>query len=257
MKFGLSNEYTDYFNKNHAIELEGLLSAATVDLLNDEVERLLAQRLKCPISDIKKRSPDALYKVGRDFWRNSTEIKKTLTAYQLLDIVAKLNNQKLLRIGFDQYIPESDSTGRQEQSYMQLIDRQATIEQVTCLQGIVAGMIICLQGPQDNKTLGAATDTDADTKEQETLVAKEPVEKGQRFFPLNKGNVLIFNPQAVINFKELLANRGSSYLLATYTHGHGVFVFNPQDANGHCWRDLGYNPGDRLKEKLNPIVYRE
>jgi hypothetical protein len=232
MKFGLSNKQLDYFNKNQAIEFEGLLSSVTVDLMNQEIAKALSTGLKKPISEIEKHSPFTLYKAGRDFWRRCPEVKKAITGYQLLNTIATLTDQKLLRLGFDQFIPTITSAYLQEPSYLALIDRQATMAQISSLQDIVAGLIICLQDDQ------------------------EPVEIAPKFFPKSKGNVVIFHPQAEINFRELLKVKEASYLLVTYTRDDGVFVFNPQDVQGNHWRDLGYNPGDRLKEKLNPIVYR-
>jgi len=46
------------------------------------------------------------------------------------------------------------------------------------------------------------------------------------------------------------------YLMLVYTHPTAIYYLEEKDPKTHHLKSLGYVFGDRLNDKLNPIVYR-
>lgn len=235
MKFSVGTEHFDFFRKHHAIELEELFSSQQVEQLNNAVEQTLQTRLA--VRDIKKTSPLQQLRAGRDLWRDNQAIKKMITHSRLLEAVAQLTDQRILRLGYDQYFPSfTQPFSALEDPYPKFIDKQATIESVSSLQGIVAGVILCLKG--------------------QTELPQEDVASALQFFPAYLNQLVIFDSQALVDFHQLLQHPNSSYLMLTFTKPSAVYVYNEEDPNAEALRSVGYHLGDRLSDKKNPIVYR-
>lgn len=70
-------------------------------------------------------------------------------------------------------------------------------------------------------------------------------------FPKKAGNGLFFFPS--LTFKESLAPARS--LLITFLEASSRFFCNRQDPHLAFWMERGYSAGDKLKERLNPLLY--
>lgn len=238
MKISISTEHSDFFRKHHAIEFEGLFSPEQIQQLKQFIEQTLIMRLEIRASQFPKTSTYQQFLAGRDLWRDNQGIKKILSHGPYLDALAALTDQRILRLGYDQYFPKVSSNPLEEETkYPQFIDKQVPIEAISSIQGIVGGAIICLEGSSE-------------------VSENNSPESPMKYFPSSSGHTLLFGSQANIDFRELLQHPTHSYLLVTLTKQTAVYVYNAVDPNTHTLRDIGYPVSDRLTDKLNPIVFR-
>jgi hypothetical protein len=70
------------------------------------------------------------------------------------------------------------------------------------------------------------------------------------------GNGVFFQPTHPIQFSSLFEKRGGSYLLLVYTQQTSVYLLQQKDPQGYFLKNLGYGYGDRLIDKLHPILIR-
>jgi len=215
MKFIIENEHREFFQKNMAIEFEGLLSDEELTLLNHEISEVLSQR---------QDKGHNVY-AARDLWRESSVIKKIACQRRFAEIAAQLVDEKPLRLGYDLFFPSPSLEAEPQPS--------KTLNEMSSLQGIVCGLLLCLSG-------------------------KEPVTSSMevQMFSGTSGNGVFLSPEAPINFQELSHHEGHSYYLVVYTKAKSVYIRNDQDPHTHAFKEVGYAFGDRLLDELNPIIYR-
>jgi len=108
-----------------------------------------------------------------------------------------------------------------------------TLEDMSCIQGVLCGAIFCLSQPAEQEELPAST-----------------------LFSTKVGNGVYFSPQMQIPFNELIDREGYTYLMVVYTKASAVYYFQEKDPHVHDFKHWGYNFGDRLSDRLNPLVYQ-
>lgn len=233
MKFAVASEHRDYFQKNQYIEFEGLLNADQVSLLRQGVDAALAKHLHLPVTKLNRLTAEKKFNAGRDLWRLDDHVKKWVTSGQLADIAAELIEKKPLRLGYDQYFPVTPVHENiiRETTYDQLLGKTASLEEISCLQGVLCGLIICL--------------TDGTLEGVNTSV-----------FPNKAGNGIYFQPSHLINFNELRKRAGQDFMLIVYSEKNAVYIMREGDPQVHALKRLGYVFGDKLSDKLNPILCR-
>ncbi len=230
MKFATAKEHRDYFRKHRHVEFEGLLTVQQCMEINLEIDAALAQRLGMRVSSLLAQSVDKLYTSGRDLCRASPKLKKISLHKGFAEAAADLLEHKPLRIGYDQLLPGSAKAASMyhvagDHAYMH---RSATLPEVSCIQGVVGGLILCI-------------------KASETSVSP--------LFPTQAGHGVFLAPDMVIDFNALEALTDARYLLITYAQYSSVYCHQEGDPQVNYFRSLGYNFGDRLSEKLHPQVY--
>ena len=156
MKFAVANEHKDFFLKNQAIEFEGLLTPVQITQLKESIASSLSKRLRIVTGKIEKVTPEKLFISGRDLWRDSDEIKKVTTNIHLAEIASELIQKKPLRLGYDQYLPvpiKSSLPHKLDGVFDTLLTKAPNLEEISCLQGVLCGLIICLEDfPQEEQT---------------------------------------------------------------------------------------------------------
>lgn len=234
MKLAISREHRDFFQKHHSIEFEGLLDPTKLHDLVTNVKSTLTNRL----GPLDKRDSDALFSEGRDLWRISNPIKKIVTNPHFAEIASELTNQRVLRLGYTQYFPAPSSTSLniEKGPYATLLSKKSTLEEISSLQGVQCGLMICLK----------------DESNAEIATLPESTE----IFPLKAGNGVFFSPKAFINFPELYKRMGNQFLMIVYTQATAVYVHCENDPLAYSLRNVGYAFGDKLLDKRNPILYR-
>lgn len=236
MKFALAKEHRDFFNKHQIIEFDGLLSTEQLHDLVTGINATLANHLKIPVSELENQDPQQLFLSGRDLWRSSSILKKISTHRYFGEIASELIFQKPLRLGYDQFLPSPSPLSNKVDigPYSTYLKRSATIEEVSCLQGILCGLMLCIKGND-------SSESDPETSD---------------VFSKKAGNGIFFSNKAVINFENLFKHINQQYLMIIYTAGTSVYVHCDKDPLSFSLRDLGYSFGDKLQDKRNPIVYR-
>lgn len=242
MKYAVASEHRDFFQKNGAIEFEGLFSQEQLDRLDSSINQVLQARLKIDASKLEKESSEKQFYAGRDLWRDSPTLKKIITHSMVAEIASELIQYKPLRLGYDQYFPSVQRIGKfstgEPHAYAKLIDKEKSLNDISSLQGILCGLMICTKS----------------FKISEPSVSDEasPV----NIFALKAGNAVFIAPDKVIDFRKLQSQLSNNYLLVVYTSPATLYVLREEDSHTHALKRLGYVFGDKLSDKLNPIIYR-
>lgn len=234
MKFTVDSNHLDYFKKNNAIEFDAVLTEKQLANLREHTKRVLAFRLEG-----EKMTPENLFKAGRDLFRADAGIRNIVTQKHLAEIAFELTQQKPLRLGYDQFYPSfppmPSFINQNQNPYFQFLSSQPTLLEMSSIQGIQCGLMICLRAEEE----------------------KQNEQDASLIFSNKPGNAVFFNPSAIVNFDRLTSATGeSSYLLIVYVHAVSVYVLNTMDLNTHNLKTYGYSLGDRLSDKLNPVVLR-
>lgn len=160
----------------------------------------------------------------RDVWRSGKATRNIVTQKQLAETAYELIEHKPIRLGFDQYFPLHN-----QEEYARLLQRRITLAEFCCLQGVLCGLMLCVRSGNDTASASV--------------------------FSHRAGNGIYFNPMYEIDFSPLQSS-DASYLLIVYVHANSVYIKQDNDPNLHALKHLGYTFGDKLKDNLNPIVYR-
>lgn len=235
MKFAISSEHRDFFQKQRTIEFEGLLSPAQLAQFVPSFEEALAERLEESVVDIHQITPGKLFMAGHDLWRESPQVKKIVMQKQLAEVASELVEIKPIRIGYDQLFPEL--RGRTYQSsvsdaYHQLLNTHLTLNGISSIEGILCGLMLCLKGDGTG------------TAEPGTIFSKMP------------GSGVFFAPEAPLDFQHILQNPLHRYLMIVYVRKSAFYQVNEQDPHTYTLKHMGFTFGQMLTDKSNPIILR-
>jgi hypothetical protein len=180
---------------------------------------------------VQGQTPEKIFITGRDLWRSHEAIRKVVTQKRLAQIASELTEQKPVRLGFDELFSDPGSIKMQD-SYHQLLEKKMKLSDITSLQGTICGLMLCLQGS-----------------------GVQPCEVPTAF-STTAGNGIFLSPDFVIDFQELYERQGYLYILIVYCQSSTVYIHQSLDPHAHALKALGYTYGDKLKDKLNPILIR-
>lgn len=245
MKLAISPEQRQFFRKHRKLELEDLLKSDQLKKINLGLESVLEQRLNVKRDRVFLEPPGRIYAAGRDLWRSDEALKKLVLSSQLAELASELIEFKPLRIGFDQFYPSMPVEARPigySDSYRETLLHPQTLKDLSCVQGVLCALAICLAGSENDAP--------------KIQSAEAPALSSSVIFPSRAGNAVIFDPQVTIDFHSILQEEPHRYLLITYTHATSLYFLQETDPLTHEMKRLGYVFGDRLSDKLNPIVYR-
>jgi len=237
MKFSVAKEHRDFFQKHQAIEFEGLLPPEQVLRFNQAVDEALVQRLGITADKIRHQPPQKLFLDGRDLWRTNPLLKKMVMHLSCAEIASELIEHKPLRLGYAQLFPQISPLlfkTHHNNDYALFLQQQISLEACSCLQGVLCGLMLCLTGDGEDET-------------------GKPSE-GIDIFAKKAGSGIFFHPDLPISFQNLQQHPNQRYLLIVYTHRNTVYRLQPADPQTHALKHCGYVFGDRLTDKLNPIV---
>jgi hypothetical protein len=235
MRHTISSEHLDYFQKLNLIEFEELLTEDQLKKLDGAIDAALLQRLNISPTLMERQTATQLFTAGRDLWRSHEAIRKIVTAPRLAKIASELTRKRIVRLGYDQFFPyvKPFSNLIAAGPYVDLLNQTTTIGAVSSLQGITCGVMLCLQ-------------------------CGEEIERavGSDIFATTPGHGVFFNTEALIDFSQLFQRPNAKYLMLVFTQQAAVYLFNKNDPNNSSLRQIGYSYSDKLKDKLNPILYR-
>lgn len=256
MKYAVASEHRDFYQKQHAIEFESLLSSEHLRQLIAADDTVLAERLGVKPEDVKNQASHKLFMAGRDIWRSDEYLKRFIVHSHLSEIASELIEQKPLRLGYVQFFPGPPrrlNPHSQPDPYAQFLQHQHSLKEVSCLQTVLCGLMLCLSSfgtePEENRKGFNIVEANTASLDQATV---QPVS----VFCKKAGNGIFFTPDVPIDFQQLWEHPGQTYLMIVYTHFVTQYILNENDPHGHALKRLGYVFGDRLSDKLNPIVHR-
>lgn len=237
MKFAVAKEHRDFFRKHHRIEFDGLLSKEQCQKLLDAKNAIVSERLHTSSANLKLMLGDDLLMAGYDLWRGNAAAKRIILQKPFAEIASELIELKPLRIGYDQFIPSFSSLGSIiSNRYRDWLFQATTLEEMSAMQGVLCGLMLCLSEPKKENV-------------------ETPAEKTPGLFSTKAGNGIFFAPQLPLDFKELSKLQGFTYLMVVYVKGVSVYVKMEADPHTNEFRQLGYNFGDRLSDRHHPLVY--
>lgn len=249
MKYTIDKEHRIFFQKNGSVELEDLLSAEHLSSLNAALNQALAIRCSVLPDQLNRCSSERLFLAGRDLWRTDPEMRKWVSHFRFAEIAGELLEQRTLRLGYDQLLPsriQSKYDHPEESVYVKFLQTQGSLNSISCLQGILCGLILPLTPPVEVKKVDVAT------QPTELSVTDQTID----LFSRCPGNAVFFCPDKVIDFQKIYSHLGQRYLLIVYTQSNATYRIQIGDPHTHMLKRLGYSVGDRLNDKFHPIVLR-
>lgn len=217
-KFAVDPHHREYYQKQHTIEFEGVVSESHL------------QELRTALSNLMRGIPPARYfEEGRDLWRRAAPFKRLARNIALAEIAAELTNRTQIRLGLDQYFPPFEPS---ETAYASFLKGGFSLAEATSIQGVICGMMLCLKAPTN------------------------PVVQPSQLFPAKVGNAIFFDPQWIMPLEEKGARSDGEYLLIVYAEPNGVYIQQERDPLTHLWKQLDYVYGDKLREKTHPLILK-
>lgn len=246
MKFSTAKEHRDFFQKHGWIEFEGLVSSDQLNQANQAIDQVLAERLNISPERLRTLSSEKFYLQGRDIWRSNSFLQKFVTQIRFAEIATELIEKKPLRLGYDQFFParQEISFSKEMQVYSHFLEQTASLQTVSCLQGVACGFILSLGGKEGLSS------------EQDIITEEATPTKGIDIFPNQPGNIIFFQPHIPIKWDHLYNHLGQKFYLIVYTLASAHYQLEPQDPHTHALKRLGYVFNDKLNDKFNPIIYR-
>jgi len=235
MKFSVAYEHRQFFSKQNYIEFDELLTCTHCSELTKAIDITLAKRLSVDEVSVSKQPADKVFKVGRDLWRTNDHVKKLVMQPHLSAIAADLVQTKDVRLGYDLLFPELSrrfTLTHGERKLEDFLSKTHSLNEMSCLDGIACGLLICLSEP-----------------------AKPELSSEEAYIPKIPGNGIYLSPELVIDFPKLAPQQGN-YFLIVYTYSSAYYILNEEDPHAHELKHLGYHFGDKLTDKINPIVHR-
>ena len=236
MKFAITAEQRQYFHQHQFLELEGLLSKAQLDFLTSGIDAAVSKKKDTSTIKYKNLTAEELFMAGYDVWRSEQSIAKLVTDIKFAEIAGELTHSRLLRLGYDQWFPGNPIEPKKsslQSEYDKLLSKIASLRNVSCMQGVRCGLMLCL------------TDNNSIIDE-----AYEGV------FSQTAGNGVFIAPERGIDFPTLRHRPGQQFLLIVYTEKTALYTMQEDDPHVHEPKKLGYVFGDRLNDRLHPIIYR-
>lgn len=244
MKLTLGKNHHYYFEKEGMIEFDALVPHTLLEKINTAVDNTISLRLPGGICQADSAEHcDKIMAAGRDLWRSCPAIQQLASRSTLAHIAEELMLCSPVRLGYDQlftFPPSSADAALALQSasgYLSLSRAPLTFKEISCIQGIFGGLMICLIAP--DRAIAPSDD-----------LATTP-------FSHTAGNGVFFSGDLPLAWPQLFAARpGARYLLIAYCEERSVYVQMEDDPNRHALREMGFVFGDRLNERSHPILKR-
>jgi hypothetical protein len=217
MRFKIVGDHRNFFSKERHIEFEDVFSTDQIEKLSEHVDQVLAKRAH---KLIETASPQDLYRVGRDLWRDDPVIREFVCNRRLAEVAAQLFDQKLLQLAFDQSLRTPVQSG-----YPSLTP--SPLQQISCIQPLAGALILRLSGSAENLTL----------------------------FPKKKENIVFIGPDLTIPWEVFFQEPAHSFLLIAYAPARALYILEKRDPHVHDLKKLGYGFGDNIKDPAHPIVF--
>lgn len=231
MKLATDKAHRDYFYKHGVIEFDALFTPDQVREMNVTIDNILCKNLGIRRDQLVRQSPQEIFLHGRDLYREDEALKKHVLHRRLAEIAVELTEARSLRIGYEQLFVGETKEPLIENVYNQFLHQEGTLQNKSCITPVVCGLMLCL--------------------EPATFPEIPPA-----LFPKTAGSGVFFKPDLPFDLTFLSHAQGGRYLLIVYAHPRTVYILNDNDPHTHALKHKGYVFGDKLSDKLNPLIYR-
>jgi hypothetical protein len=137
MKLSVSSQQHEYFQAQHLIVFEGVLTSEEISELEANIDKALAVKLKRTVDQVWREPADKIFLAGLNLWQSSIPIRKLITSTRLSSVASQLLNQKPMRMGYDLYIKPGNA---------HFLEPLRPFNEICCIQGLLGGILICLEG---------------------------------------------------------------------------------------------------------------
>lgn len=221
MKFALSKEHRYFFQEKGFIEFDSFITPEQLRSLNAALE-----------SQSKGETAEQLFLQGRDLWRHDETIKKWATLLRFAEILSELMGKHPVRLGYDQLLPSPPSQFF-EGTYKEYLQNSTTLESMSCIRGVLGGVLIALSSLEGPEKPAEASDP----------------------FPNKAGSVTFLGATSKVDWTLLSKHPGQRFYFIVFTEGPAWYILQPGDPHTHKWKNLGYVFNDKLRDNLFPVVY--
>lgn len=235
MKLAIAKEHRLFYQKEGLIEFEDFLSAEQLHQFNESIDAALATRLEANPDQLRRFRSDELFLQGRDLSRDNAKLRQLVSNTRFAEVASELVEKKPIRLGYDQFFPAIQLWEPNEKAYGHFLNQAPTLEQISSLNEIYSGLMLCLSGTTKN-----------------SLEEKEGID----IFPSKVGHAIYFNPTLNLNLKNYQHHVGHRYLLIVYVSMFSSYRLQEADPHGHALKRLGYILNDKLSDRYHPIIYR-
>lgn len=236
MKFALDSNHLDFFEKNQYIEFDSILTENELKGLQSHLSEALLGSMQLN-KKIGPLTEEGQFSAGHDLYQKHPFFRRMVVKRQWAEFAAALIKRKSLRLGYDQFfpgfLPLPVSKENPLSSYTKLLGTSQSLEQISSIQDILCGLILCIKAPKCD----SASEND-------------------KFFSLKPGSGVFIGPKLPIHFSELTRRQDYQYLLVAYASPSAVYILNEHDPFSYFLKNYGYAYGDKLKEQFHPIICR-
>lgn len=155
---------------------------------------------------------------GRDLWRLNEDVKKVVFSKRLIELAYDILQKKPLRIAFDQLLESS----QYEKQVTDFSTDLASLQDLSCISNLEGFFLISLK----------------------TSVQLE-LEAGDGYFIL---------PSTSLSLLKL--PDASHFFLIAFGSKFSQYLYEERDPQLHFLKSLGYVFGDKLNDRLHPILLR-
>ncbi len=161
---------------------------------------------------------------GRDLWRKNQNARSIVTSRAFAELIWQFCDFRPVLLGFDQVFGPSIDLNCQT-----FLQNAHSLEEFCHLQGVKASLLLCLWG-------------------------EDSLDSTFNGLPSKPGAGVVYDREFRIPFPLMKKGR---YLMIVYVHDKVVVTRNPVDfLSTASFSDVGYNYGDRLNHKINPILVK-
>ena len=224
MRFSITADHREFFNKNQYIELEELLPLDQVAILKKNAEETIAKRLKIPQEKLARSPAPDIYQAGYDLWRDCDAIKKITQKHSLAAVASELFQVVPLRYGYDQYFSMTQCTGSP-------YALPVSLQEISCLQPLAGALLLPLH----------------DLNSPPSFLP----------LPIKAGSGLFISPNLSLPWPQLFSTPGLSFFLIAFATAKTLFRADSKDPHAVSLKKLGYVFNDHLNDSLHPIVLRK
>jgi len=218
MRAALTPEHREFFSRNHFIEFEELLPFLDCEKIKEHTDQVL---LKRTLKSLESQSPEQLFAVGRDLFREDALIRKMVVSRLLAQTFSLLLDAPVIRVAYDEVL-------RTTKIGSSPLSQATSLQSVSAFQSLLGGAVIRLT----------------------------PDGTSHEFLPQKVGSVVFFRPDLPLPWPDFFQIEHQSFLLIAYAPERCLYVPSSDDPHGHALKKLGYGSGDALNNTLHPIAFR-
>lgn len=158
---------------------------------------------------------------GRDLWRRSSQVKRIVFSKRLSELAFELLQKKPLRLAYDQIFFE-ENVHAAKPSIRSVYKENISIQAQCCITNLLGLFFFC-------------------------------VKKSLSF---NEGDGFFILSTATIPLELLEMTQGGRFFAIGYADSFSQYLHEPLDLEVHFLKSLGYVFGDKLNDKMHPILFR-